>query len=103
MMLACVSCSYMRVCARRQCLQVAVAKLLGRRACPKCHKAFNTGHIIEKGYDMPALPPPSTPQVGLMCLPVLLVSASKSNLHIITTHRSAPRATRTTARLREAS
>lgn len=43
--------------------QVAIAKLLGRHQCPRCGHAFNTGHIVRDGYDMPALAPPSTAQV----------------------------------------
>ena len=32
-------------------------KLLGRRLCENCHRSFNTAHIVEDGYDMPAILP----------------------------------------------
>ena len=37
---------------------MAVAKLLGRLVCPLCGRGFNSAHIVEGEYDMPALPPP---------------------------------------------
>jgi adenylate kinase len=38
---------------------VAVAKLLGRRQCVTCNTSFNMAHIVEDGYDMPAILPSS--------------------------------------------
>ncbi|KAM3568016.1 hypothetical protein VYU27_009854 [Nannochloropsis oceanica] len=40
---------------------VAIAKMLGRVGCPRCHQSFNTTHIVTDTYDMPALLPPSLP------------------------------------------
>ncbi len=37
--------------------EVATRKLLGRRLCENCHGSYNTAHIVEDGYDMPAILP----------------------------------------------
>eukprot|EP01040_Poterioochromonas_malhamensis_P007823 gene7823-8459_t len=37
--------------------QVTLQKLLGRRQCRTCGGAYNTAHIVERGYDMPAILP----------------------------------------------
>lgn len=34
--------------------------MLGRQQCARCQRSFNSAHIVQDGYDMPALPPPST-------------------------------------------
>jgi adenylate kinase len=37
--------------------EVTIQKLLGRRLCKTCAKSFNTAHIVERGFDMPAILP----------------------------------------------
>ena len=36
---------------------VTTEKLLGRQQCKKCGASFNSAHIVERGYDMPAIIP----------------------------------------------
>jgi adenylate kinase len=36
---------------------VTVAKLLGRVQCKTCNRPFNTEHIVDRGFDMPAILP----------------------------------------------
>lgn len=51
---------------------VAVAKLLNRKQCETCGDSFNTAHIVEGTYDMPAiLPDPATCRLKERCHPVL--------------------------------
>jgi adenylate kinase len=38
-------------------LDIAVQKLLARCHCQVCGKSYNTAHIVDNGYDMPAIPP----------------------------------------------
>ena len=51
---------------------VAVEKCLGRRVCKTCKKGFNTAHIVEEGFDMPAIHPyASTCKNIPSCAPIL--------------------------------
>lgn len=37
--------------------EILIEKLLGRRTCVGCGKAYNICTILKNGYDMPAMPP----------------------------------------------
>jgi adenylate kinase len=51
--------------------EIAIRKLLERKHCVTCHRSFNTAHIVENGYDMPAiLPDPSTCPKAPHCNPI---------------------------------
>jgi adenylate kinase len=51
--------------------EVAIRKLLERQLCITCHRSFNTAHIVENGFDMPAIVPnPSTCPKAPHCNPI---------------------------------
>ena len=58
--------------------EVAIEKLLSRRACATCGRAFNTAHIVRGGYVMPAMLPDAQtcPRGPEACVPDLSVVRS---------------------------
>lgn len=44
--------------------EVTIKKLLGRRLCKNCNESFNTAHVVEGDYDMPAILPESSCEQG---------------------------------------
>ena len=64
---------------------VAVSKLLGRRLCKTCGGSFNTAHIVEGSFDMPAiLPNPETCSLRAQCNPVLTTRDDDTDATITT-------------------
>ena len=64
--------------------QVTIAKLLGRRLCKTCGGSFNTAHIVEGDYDMPAiLPNPKTCRMGANNCKVDLIQRDDDRQEII--------------------
>lgn len=52
---------------------VCIEKLLARKKCNTCGRGFNSAHIVNDGYDMPAImPDPKTCPMGpTRCVPLL--------------------------------
>lgn len=48
---------------------VAVKKCLGRMTCSDCKKSFNSAHVMEDGFDMPAILPSSENCSETKCMP----------------------------------